>query len=147
MQVVTSFGESEHPEVEDADVSEYAQIFQALVHSLEVAENVFARVAKKAFKRRVGDARYREGKDARGMIPMWVSESSVVLVRPPQRDHEDWLRALDDLVEGIAYHLISTVNDRPFVLVDPLSVSIKHVGEEIFRFGIKQKWALEKKDG
>jgi hypothetical protein len=147
MRIITSFGESDHKQVEDEGLEEYGQIFQALVHSLEVAENVFARVAKKAFKRRVGDARFREAKDARGMIPTWTTESSVVLIRPPPRDHENWLHALDDLVEGVSWHLMYSVRERPFVLVDPLSVRIQHVGEDLFRFVIKQKWALEKQDG
>jgi hypothetical protein len=144
MRIITGFGIPDSETSSDMSVEEYGQIFQALVHSLEVAENVFARVAKKAFRRKVGDIKFRESKDARGMIPMWVTESSVVLVRPPPKENQDWLFALDNLVDSLAQHLKSSTNDRPHVLVDSLSVRIQHVGEEIFRFIIKQKWALEK---
>jgi len=144
MQVVTSFGESD----ESAAINpfeEYGHVFKALDHNFEVAENVFSRIAKRTFKTLVGECPYKESKDARGMVPMWVSESSVVLVKPPQKDFEDWSYSLHEMIESTSLHLKLSTNGRPFVLIDPLSTRIQIVGEGIYRFIIKQKWALENK--
>ena len=144
MQMVTSFEDGS----DERDILvEYDQIFQALAHNPEVAENVFARVAK-ALKLRVGDAHFKEAKDARGMIPMWVTEASVVLVEPvPKSDFKEWRFALDSLVECVSQHLNYSVSNHDYVLVDPLSTHIQQVGERLYRFIIKQKWALEASNG
>ena len=145
MRIITSFGESE-TEGEETPL-EYPQIFQALTHSLEVAENVFARVAKKAFRQLVGEVPFKESKDARGMLPTWVSEYSIVVVKPPDRENQEWVEALHELLESMSLHLRMSVGERKHVMVDPLSVRIQHIGENIYRFSIKQKWALETPNG
>jgi hypothetical protein len=105
-------------------------------------------VAKKALKQRVGDVHFKEAKDARGMVPMWVTESSVVLIEPvPNTDLSNWRHALDSLVECVSQHMNYSVSTHDYVLVDPLSTRIQQVGERIYRFIVKQKWALEKSDG
>jgi len=143
MQIVTSFGEPTS-ENEDNTSDEYAQVFQALANSQKVAENVFARVSKKVLKSRIGDSKFRDAKTARGMVPMWVVSSSVVLVMPSADAKLDqWVIALGSLIEGISSQLNLSTKDKNYVLIDPLSTSIQQVGENIFKFTAKQKWALE----
>ena len=145
MRIITSFGESETDGEENP--LEYVQIFQALTHSIEVAENVFARVAKKAFRALAGEVPFKEAKDARGMLPTWVSEFSIVVMKPPERENGEWVDALHELVESMSIHLKMSVGERKHVMVDPLSVRIQLIGENIYRFAIKQKWALETPNG
>ena len=147
MPIVTSFGEDgpTGPTSEKPTLDEYVQVFQALVHSLEIAENVFARLTKRAFRRMVSPSKLKESKDARGMIPTWVSESSVVLFVSSSmpKDPGPWFSALNGLVDAVANHVTSSVKDHPYVLIDSLNVRIQHVGENLYRFVVKQKWALE----
>lgn len=128
--------------------SEFAQVFEALEHSFEVAENVFARCSKIEFRSLVGEARMREAKDVGTVRPIWVSENRVVLGR------KDDIGTATELLKGLVLDLAYSVEHSAallpvpggdLVLVGSLNTRVSPIGEDLFSFSVKQRWGFHAK--
>lgn len=153
MKIVTGFDETFDPldEKPAHPLLEYTQALDAIEHSLQVTENVFARASKKDLRKILPKARLRKSEDARGMLPLWVASSDVAFDLKEKNTYEDWPAVREDkaellssLVRLLAYKILEAVEGKgDLVLVDALRVKISEVGENVYRFSLKQKWTVE----
>ena len=142
--------EEPKPHADDKSVTEvhgFQPLFRALFHNPAVAENVFAREAKKQFRPFTEGARRCEAKESRELRPIWTLEASVsfdIAGDLIESDLENWNRSLEELVQTFGQGVVQLLNKRGrLVLIDPLQVRIQRIDESLFRFVIKQKWAPE----
>jgi len=149
---VTSF-ESTEPREETGEAEQveqkhdFIQILEALYHSQEVGENVFARCAKRAFRALLNEGvKIKMPEEVGDHFPVWVTTSSVTLPAfPNDKDFDSTVSGLiKDVVEQSANFVQRIRGDKKnLLLIGPLSTKIAEVGPRIFTFTIKQKWGLD----
>lgn len=157
MKIITGFDDG----VEEKEVTQlgfprdYHEIFKSIHHSVEVAENVMARVCKRELQKKLRDMgskfTFMEAKDSRGKYPFFVSSSSVTqdLNEHWRTDEErdfffdQWCATLDVNLDCMAADVHATTKGKSVILVDPLKPSIREIDTGIFKFEFRQKWALD----
>jgi len=151
-KVLTAF-DSDDPQIEPEEAEkiekkhDYVQVFEALVHSLEVANTVFARCAKKHFRQSVNEYQNIHlvvAADAADLTPIWVTDSRVLLsVSFDEKKFEEQGWAIRDLVDELARVVISTGKEKEHLdLIDPLTTKIAEVGDGMYSFSVKQRWSV-----
>lgn len=152
MEIVTEFESiPPRPDQQPAPLDqEYANVFDAMMHSLEVAQNVLARAAKRDLNKRLEDALRWQASEARDYFPQWINSADVVLRVPKFSSEEEWKRLKSSLgikvaetVSGLASAILSTKPGGQLVFIEPLKTDIKIVGNRIARFCLKQKWTVK----
>jgi hypothetical protein len=144
MEIVTGFevGSAEE-RVSQLPEAEYLRMLQALAHNQEVAENVFARTAKKQFKELVDHkvARIRKDELKKGAT-QWFSESSIMVDLLELRCYSPGAVAgrIASLVHDFGMYILSTIGDDK-VLLGSLHTTIIRSGEQSYQFRLKQRWA------
>jgi hypothetical protein len=146
MKIITGFETELKEEIEDTQElnEEFIKVFKALDHDIEVAENVFARASKRAFRDYTEGGKFTEAKDARALRPTWLAESTVVL---PVKGFDDvalvsMAAELRQLVVMLGESFKSTADDPAHLaLIDPLKCRIQRISEHDYKFTIKQMWA------
>jgi len=132
----------------DFTAIEYHRVFEAIHHSLEVAENAFARSAKRDLNNRLKDRATMKGSPQDR--PQWMCQASVTIYFPvyePEKmkeKSEETSRHLVGLVESVAQHLVSQLKDNEKLkvnFIDSLKVSVQEVGDCTYSFRIKQAWS------
>lgn len=149
-KVVTTFDSDSPPprgdQEELSDKFEFAQVFEALRHSREVAENVFARCAKKLFRGRLASSvRIKLAMpDEETKFPIWVTSAQITVAVRGAYDEPMWASYLENLVEESAVGILRLRDENETVrLIGPLSTRIQEVGVPVYTFSIKQKWAVD----
>lgn len=143
MLLVTNFesGASEDELSNDPESKfSFDLVVDALSHSLEIAENVFARCAKRKFKALV-KAPFKyvlPGEDIgedfwSATVSVTMSESAVSVP------------SLESLVETMSCLIPNKGDDIPILLIGALSTKISEVGGGKLSFSLKQRWRLGKK--
>jgi len=151
MSIITGF-ESEFPseQTDEARKSEidYGQVFKALEHDLGAAENVFAWNAKQDFRNRIeGHIMRRTLEEAGDLLPSWVVQSSVTMLKTPTsaETYIAWrILALSDLVKALAYEVNALMGDASkVIMIGSLSTTIRYSGSDSCRvtFALRQQWA------
>ena len=152
-QVITGF-DSDSPSVKEDDrENDYVMVFTALPHSLEVANNVFARCAKRQFRAGIAsDVKLvmpDEANDILGGSPLFYSEGGVALpVTTDVEKHEQLAKELRGLTGAVTdavetqYSLKVGYTDPKLALVGPLFTLIRQVGESLYSFVVKQRWSI-----
>ena len=143
MEIVTGFeGGSAEERVSQLPEAEYLKVLQALAHNQEVAENVFARAAKKQFKELVDHTVERIRKDEmKEGATQWFSESSVAidLLELQCYSPEAVAGKIASLVHDFGTYILSTLGDGK-VLLESLNTRIIRSGEQTYQFRLKQRW-------
>lgn len=150
-KVVTAF-DSDSPPPSDvtpealADKFDFSHIFTALRHSHEVAENIFARCAKKLFHitltNKVHTKMVLPG-DYSG-FPLWVAATSITVSAAEKWEEPLMLSLLEHMVVEHANYILRIKERDPTIkLVGPLHTKISEVGPQVFTFSLKQKWGLD----
>jgi len=155
-QVLTAF-DSDSPQTDTKETKnleqkyDYVQVFEALVHNREVAENVFARCAKRHFRSEIAnDLKLVMPEDAGELSPVWVVDSRVLLP-VVQSDTEAATAAmfivlaeeLKNLVTVLAQDVVVRRRENTSTtLIGPLTTKVSEVGENLFSFSVKQKWSF-----
>jgi hypothetical protein len=132
---------------------EYEQVYDALHHRLEIAENVLARSAKRHVIKSLEQALAIQRATREEATPRWVWDISTIFSLSPSKDDHlknadkkllsIWLHRLtESLVSGIR----NTTESGPVILIDSLQVKIMEVGPYVYRFQLKQLWALGESD-
>ena len=144
--------DSDSPQEETSEQKfDYAQVFAALEHSLEVAETAFCRCAKRQFRDLVGyGQRMMTPDDGVIKLPVWYTWSSVTLDFANHWDetgidarNEDYASMLKDIVELAASNVQAIRKNKDEVfLVGPLITKVVEVGAAQYSFSIKQRWSL-----
>lgn len=150
--------ESDSPHDEDVSPAQvenkfdYAQVFEALEHAdaapgLEVASNVFARCAKKHFRRGL-ESEIVGKRTVKLVMPedlavshrLWVTSNQVVLSRNPRHLTSNALD-LEVLVNSASECVLRVADDHDRIhLVGALSTKVLEIGTGLYSFSIKQKW-------
>jgi len=127
------------------DKYDFSQVFEALQHSKEVAENVFARCSKRSFRKLLtesGEVKMLLPGDSTA-LPVWVVMSSVTLNLAENWTDTLWPKLLDDMIRELAGMVVRLRKDKPTVrLIGPLSTKVAEVGQGVFTFSAKQQWGL-----
>lgn len=143
--------DSDSPQAEAGEQKfDYAQVFAALEHSLEVAETAFCRCAKRQFRDLVGDGQRMVMPEDDTQLPVWVAWASVTLDFGDYWDetglearNEDYAGKLKDVVELAAANVQAIRKDKDEVfLIGPLVTKIAKVGAASITFSVKQRWSL-----
>jgi hypothetical protein len=148
VKMVTGFEETfaahaKEPATPDED---FKNLFEALKHDLEVAENVFARATKRNLKRLLKDRPLilQESKESRTERPLWMTEQSVTQDLTPQF-LGDYVEILSAMTASMVRNIIDVLPEgHAIVLIDPVQTKIMQVGATEFTFRIKQKWGYRK---
>lgn len=153
MSIVVDF-DSESPQAEgEAELKksfDYVRIFDALVHSQEIATTVFARCAKKHFRKIVDDVRLKTSSDSDVPFPLWFTSASVALEVGDNREVVKAQAAgmaslIEELVEELAGMVKRLRKDRKnMVLINALVCHLTEVGPFTFKFEVKQRWGFER---
>ena len=142
MQVITSF-DSTPPGETKATPTSYSDILKALMHSREVAENAFARVAKQQLHQLILEVPkiMAMADEYRQFAPVWISDESVVVwVGGKEEEVLEQSNLLSELVDNLAGEMLKKGDtEKSLVLIDPLSIRIQQVSSFHYRCGIKQK--------
>ena len=150
MDIITGFEEQfsdiqkekSYSSQEEKNCGEYALVFTALSHNNEVAENVFARLSKKQFRSAVDHKIQKKDREsAKGLWPFWYAEAAIV-VDVENIDSGMAGGLLKDLVAQFGEHILSSIKEN-MVLVESLMTTIIRVGETLYQFRLKQKWAQD----
>lgn len=150
-KVVTTF-DSSSPREETGEAEkveqqhDFVQVLEALVHSHEVGENVFARCAKRAFRALLDDGiRLRMPGEVQDHWPIWVLSSSITLPISSDDDIDSTASfVLKDLVEQSAQFVNRIRRDKKsLLLIGALSTKIVEVGPKVYTFSVKQRWGLD----
>jgi len=142
MKIITGFDEAfeESSKPQEPPLQEYGHIVEALKHDVTIAENAFARAAKKELKRMLtkhsDTAVMRKASECQDLSVIWVQELSVTL--NPTSSVPGFI---SHLVNVLARSVMETVKDEIAVFIDPLQVHILHIGETLYTFRLKQKWS------
>jgi len=157
MKIITGFDDN----VEEKEVTklgfpkDYRDIFKAIPHSIEIAENVMARVCKRELQKKLralgSEFTFMESKGARGRYPFFVTSSSVTqdLSKHWASDEERdihlnaWCLTLNTNLNCLATDIHATTKGKCVVLVDSLRPFIREIDEGIFKFEFRQKWAYD----
>lgn len=126
-------------------LKDFSQIPEALKHDANVAENIFARGAKKELRQALSELFKEEiphvrAADCSGTYPIWIVEITVVL---PVSD-SNFARYLSSSVRTIADAIMDQLADESPAMVDPLQVRMIPVQEDVYQFRMKQKWSTSK---
>ncbi len=155
MRIVTGFAESfDEQEKEPAHpLIDYLQTIDAIEHNLDVAGNCLARAAKKTLHVKLPDARLQRSSDAKGGLPLWVSENSIAFELKEKKHYaedwdltkEDFAKKLSEIVETLAEVIGKTSKDLgKLILVDALKIRVLAVGPQMYRFVVKQMWSVDR---
>ena len=149
MSIVVDFDSSSPPAEGEAALQQsfdYQQVFEALAHSQEVATNVFARCAKRHFRKIVVDALLKTSAEF-SKRPLWLLAASVTIDLPKAEDMADHAEALSALLKELVDEFGQSVErmrkDRSnLVLVDALTSHLLSVGPATIKFEVKQRWGF-----
>lgn len=127
---------------------DYHQVFEALVHSKEVAENVFARCAKKQVRQALGKDDVTMMTSAEEYLPhrTWMSALSVTLELQgdPKAYVEEAAQSLSELADIFSAQIQGSRRDgKKLLLVDALVTEILEIAPSRYSFRLKQKWGIE----
>ena len=160
-KVLTAF-DSESPQSDSDEARkleqkyDYVQVFEALIHNQEVAENVFARCAKKHFRSLLDEdngLKLVMPEDAKDLSPVWMTDSRIILATATETENEaskaalfiilaDELKTLVSLLaEGVKAQKARRENVS-LAMIGPLSTKISEVGEGLHSFTVKQRWSV-----
>lgn len=151
VKMVTGFEESfsAHAKTVPTPNEDYGQLYEALTHDLQVAENVFARATKRSLKHLLKDTPLvlQESSESRTERPLWIAEKSVTLNIDPT-NKADWVEVLLKLTDTLVRDILDSMTQEgdAVVLIDPIKTQIMQVGAHEFTFRVKQKWAYRKVD-
>ena len=141
--------DSDSTQAEAGEQFDYAQVFSALEHSLEVANTAFCRCAKRQFRDLVGDGQRMMLPEDGTKLPVWYTWSSITLDFGNYWDetglearNEDYASKLKDLVALAAANVQTIRKDDEVLLLGPLGTKLVEVGAAQFSFSIKQRWGL-----
>lgn len=151
MSLVTGF-ESSSPLADGEEALkkgyDYHQVFEALVHSKEVAENVFSRCAKKQVRQAIGKDEINMLTRDDEYLPhlVWMSTLSVTMEvqGDPKSYSEGASQALSDLADTFSAQIEkSKVPGKKLFLLDALESEILEISPKRYSFRLKQKWGIE----
>ena len=154
MNIVTGFDESfEPPDGKPVDpLLDYIQVLEALEYNIQVAENVFARAAKRTLRTAFPKTKLKKTDEVEVGSPLWISEDSFSfvpgvknLLAKKDRDiiTKDNAKKLVELTENLASHIQNAIKGKvQVIMVDALWTRITEIGEGRYRFSIKQKWTV-----
>ena len=151
MSLVTGF-ESQSPLADGEEALkkgyDYHQVFEALVHSREVAENVFSRCAKKQVREALGKDEVTMLTSSEKEIPrkIWMSTLSVTTylfgdLKSYVEEASESLLELSDIFSDQI--LDSRRPGKKLFLVDALVTEILEISPKRYSFRLKQKWGIE----
>jgi hypothetical protein len=145
MQLITGFEEefatTDKPPA--PPLKDFSQIPEALKYDFNVAENIFARGAKKELRQVLHTLCKEEipnirAADCLGTYPIWVIEMTVAFsVLDPSLGSY-----LSSAVRTVAYSIMNQIKDSTPAFVDSLQVKMSRVDDTIFQFRLKQKWTM-----
>jgi hypothetical protein len=151
MSLVTRF-ESQSPLADGEEALkkgyDYHQVFEALVHSKEVAENVFSRCAKKQIREALGKGEVTMLIGNEEDLPrrIWMSTLSVTMnlqgdLKSYVEESSESLLELSDIFSDQI--LQSRQPGKMLFLIDALVTEILEISPARFSFRLKQKWGIE----
>lgn len=137
-------GQDPSPQV----IEGFVNMLKALRYDQEVAENIFARTAKREVGLHLGKMDFRRltSNEARGRLPLWVASSSVsIQCLGKEEDSSGQVTSLIRLIDTLVATMQSTLSTLlgELILIDALSTDIHSHGGDIFKFTLKQKWTFE----
>lgn len=159
MSIITEF-DSRPTDQRAADAlptePEFEKLFKALELDLNVAENLFARSAKRLVRLVVGEPAHLGPPEDESEV--WVAKSSIYInVREEESVSKEqhlervkqWAQRLDDLCRDVGRSILflsgrekDPESTLTVFLIEALGVSITKVAPRTFQFSLKQKWAL-----
>lgn len=151
MSLVTGF-ESSSPLADGEEALkkgyDYHQVFEALVHSKEVAENIFSRCAKKQVRQALGKDDITMMTSSEEYLPhrVWMSALSVTMeLQGDLKTHvEEASQSLSELGDVFSAQILgSRLQKKKLFLIDALATEILEIAPKRFSFRLKQKWGIE----
>jgi hypothetical protein len=151
MSLVTGFESSSPPADGEEALKkgyDYHQVFEALVHSKEVAENVFSRCAKKQVRQAIGKDEINMLTRDEEYLPhrIWMSALSVTmeLQGDPKAYSDEASQSLSELADTFSAQIAkSKVPGKKLFLLDALESEILEISPKRYSFRLKQKWGIE----
>ena len=151
MSLVTGF-ESSSPLADGEEALkkgyDYHQVFEALAHNKEVAENVFSRCAKKQVREALGKDKVIMMTSAEEYLPhqTWMATLSVTIEL--QGDLKSYIEeaseSLSLLSNSLSNHIVGSRKEgKKLLLVDALVTEILEIAPSRYSFRLKQKWGVE----
>jgi hypothetical protein len=141
MQLITMFNSDPVDESKDY-LEDFQGVFKLLVEDQMLAENAFAKVAKRAFRDQLNlRAKIRMiQQDELLRAPLWSVSASVALYSFP--GHIPDAGALVHLTSILSESLSVSSGGKQVVLPAPLVSSISEVSKSLYSFSLKQKWGF-----
>jgi len=152
MAMITKFDSDPGRAEGDERPISYDTALFALRYDSGVAENVFARLAKKDFRSFLKKPVLMHTMQDGEVTPIWVEHKTVVLDAkdfPPQepKPEEDSSQSAK-LLSTMVYELANSVNracknSDSIILIEPLSVRVLSASHGRFSFSVKQRWSAQ----